>query len=970
MKRYSPKDIESKWQKYWDEQGTYVANLDSNKPKYFGFAMFNYPSGSSIHLGHAKNFTLPDVLVRYKRQRGFEAYSPVGFDSFGLPAENYAIKTGQSPRKTTDEAIASYHMQYRAMGWSMDWSKEIDTSKPDYYKWTQWCFLQLHKDGLAYQKDSAQWWCASCKTVLADEQVFAGKCWRHDGEDDPLVTKKNLRQWFFKITDYADEILEATDDLNWTPWVKVAQKNWIGRSEGTIIDFELSGLGVEGTKLEVFTTACHTLYGVSFMVLAPEHPIVAMYAQHADNTQEIDDYVQHAQRKSDIDREASKIKTGVELQGLFAVNPINGEQIPIWVADYVLMGYGTGAVMGVPAHDDRDFEFAQKYGLPIPQVMMTCEDDSNNPPQDGFEEVVRDTVIVHVRDKSTGKFALLNWHGSLSGITTAIMGGIEEGQSAEEAVLAEIREEAALENVVIVSQARWITGARYCASHKQENRKAVTYAFLAEVDSLADQGQIAESEQKTHTLVWVDKDKVAQMLTPAHQKQVWDTLWNDKALVGSGELINSGKYTELSVLDAKEAITTDLVKAQKAAKRVNYKVRDWLISRQRYWGAPIPIIHCNGCGAVPVPEDQLPVILPEVADYHPSGDGRSPLAKVSEWVNVPCPECGKPAQRETDTMDGYVCSSWYPLRYIDPRNDQQAWDVELANKWMPVDFYNGGDHATAHLLYARFFTRFFYNKGLINNPEPFDRMYFHAKILAPDGTFFSKSKGNGIDPLEVINSGYGADALRTYISFIAPPDVESPWNNDGLPSCYRFLNRVWTLVQEYTEADQQQSESQENSAMLRAIHKAIKKVSDDIDAVKYNTAIAAMMSCVNELYKIKEADKYASKEWQFVLESIVQLVAPFAPHIAEELWRDLGHEDSVHADHWPILDEKYLVEETLKIAVQVNGKVRAEMEIQVNASDEDVNVLAFQQENVKRHLEGREPKKVIYITGKLVSIVV
>lgn len=833
MKRYSPKDIESKWQKYWDEQGTYVANLDSDKPKYFGFAMFNYPSGSSIHLGHAKNFTLPDILVRYKRQRGFEAYSPVGFDSFGLPAENYAIKTGQSPRMTTDEAIASYHTQYRAMGWSMDWSKEIDTSKPDYYKWTQWCFLQLHKDGLAYQKDSAQWWCASCKTVLADEQVFAGKCWRHDGDDDPLVTKKNLRQWFFKITDYADEILEATDDLNWTPWVKVAQKNWIGRKSGIEIIYRIDNIDGEDENIVCFTTRPDTNFGATFVVIAPEHPFAQRIARGEitpkngqSYEKEVKTYTEQAMAKSELDRQKDgRKKTGV-FTGFYVHNGLNNKKLPIWISDFVLAGFGTGAVVGVPGHDIRDFEFAQVFNIPIERVV-------------------------------TGA------NGDTSPIT------------------------------------------------------------LPE--------QVQES---------------------------------------SGTMVNSGFLDGMEIHAATEAMMDHMEAHGMGIKVVNYSVRDWLISRQRYWGAPIPIIHCNNCGVVPVPEDQLPVILPEVADYHPSGDGRSPLAKVSEWVNVPCPDCGKPAQRETDTMDGYVCSSWYPLRYIDPRNDQQAWDVELANKWMPVDFYNGGDHATAHLLYARFFTRFFYKKGLINNPEPFDRMYFHAKILAPDGTFFSKSKGNGIDPLEVINSGYGADALRTYISFIAPPDVESPWNNDGLPSCYRFLNRVWTLVQEYSEADPQQSASNENSTLLRAIHKAIKKVSDDIDAVKYNTAIAAMMSCVNELYKIKEADKYTSNQWQFVLESIVQLIAPFAPHIAEELWRDLGRDDSVHADHWPVLDEQYLVEETLKIAVQVNGKVRAEMEIEANASDEDVKLLALKQENVQRHLEGREPKKVMYITGKLVSIVV
>ena len=825
MKRYSPKDIEPKWQKYWDDNGTYVANLNSDKPKYIGFAMFNYPSGAGIHLGHAKNFTIPDVLMRFKRQQGYESYSPVGFDSFGLPAENYAIKTGQSPRKTTDDALASYRVQYRQMGWSMDWTKEIDTSKEEYYKWTQWCFLQLHKEGLAYQKESLQWWCDQCKTVLADEQVIAGKCWRHDGDDDPVVTKRALNQWFFRITDFADEILEATDNLDWTPWVKTAQRNWIGRSEGTIVNFNLEGLGSEGNHLDVFTTALETIYGVTFMVLAPEHPFVAQFAQHADNASEVDEYVQHAIRKSDIDREKEKVKTGVPIKGLFAVNPANGERIPVWIADYVLMGYGSGAIMAVPGQDERDYEFANKYELPI----------------------------VYTTDR--GEF--VNY-------------GVE--------------------------------------------------------------------------------------IKPDRTKYV---------------MANSAEFNGQNLEEARSNISDKLISQDNAEARVNYKVRDWLISRQRYWGAPIPIIHCDSCGAVPVPEDQLPVKLPVIDNYHPSGDGRSPLANSEEFVNVSCPSCGGKAQRETDTMDGYVCSSWYQMRYLSPMDDTQAWDPELAKKWMPIDFYNGGDHATAHLLYARFFTRFFHKQGLVGDPEPFKQMYFHAKILAPDGTFFSKSKGNGIDPLEVINSGYGADALRTYISFMAPPDVESPWNSDGLPSCYRFINRVWNLVQEYLERDESKTADDSfNRELLTSTHKTIKKVTEDIEAIKYNTAIAAMMECVNELYKIKDKDFYASNDWQFALESLVSMLAPFAPHASEELWHDLGHEDSVNVDHWPELNEEYLVADTIKLAVQVNGKVRAEIEVGVDMDDESIKDEALAQENVIAHLGGQDPKKVIYVKGRLVSVVV
>ncbi len=823
MNRYSPKDIEGKWQKIWEDQGTYVADLDSSKEKYIGFGMFNYPSGAGIHLGHAKNFTIPDVLLRFKRQQGYEAYSPVGFDSFGLPAENYAIKTGTPPRQTTDAAIASYHEQYRRMGWSMDWTKEIDTSKPDYYQWTQWCFLQLHKEKLAYQKESMQWWCDQCKTVLADEQVTAGKCWRHDGEDDPQVTKRSLNQWFFKITDYADEILEATDQLKWTPWVKTAQKNWIGRSEGTIVSFPVEGLGTKDYHLDVFTTAVETIFGATFMVIAPEHPLISTYAQHADNSQEIDEYVQHALRKSDLDREKEKTKTGVEVKGLYAINPANGEKIPVWIADYVLMGYGSGAIMAVPGQDDRDYTFAQKYDLPV------------------------------VYTTSSEEF--------------------------------------------------------------------VNYA----------------------------KDIKPQL---------------DKYIMA-----NSGEFDGINLKEARDKIIDKLVKSGKAEEKVHYKLRDWLISRQRYWGAPIPIIHCDDCGAVGVPEEQLPVVLPEIEDYKPSGDGRSPLAKASDWLNVQCPKCNKPAERETDTMDGYVCSSWYQLRYLSPNDDNQAWDPERAKKWLPIDFYNGGDHATAHLLYARFFTRFFYDKGLTGTPEPFERMYFHAKILAEDGTFFSKSKGNGIDPLEVVDSGYGADALRTYIMFIAPPDVESPWNNDGLPSCYRFLNRIWTLVQEFNESKQDQAQT--SPELEKATHQAIKKVTEDIEAVKYNTAVAAMMEAVNAMYKVKESDGFTDVNgWRFALESMVQLVAPFAPHIASELWEQLGHDDSVHSDHWPKYDDSKLVSDQITIVVQVNGKVRANISVGAGASKDEILEIAKAEENVQKHLGESNIKKEIVVPGRLVNFVV
>lgn len=815
MKRYNPKEIEPKWQKKWAEDKIYQVDFDSDKPKYVGFGMFNYPSGSGIHVGHVRNFTIPDVVTRAKRQQGFESYQPVGWDSFGLPAENYAIKTGVAPQVSIKEAIKKYHEQYRAMGWAMDWSKEIDTTEPEYYKWTQWCFLKLLENNLAYQKESPQWWCDQCKTVLADEQVIAGKCWRHDGADDPEVTKKNLKQWFFKITDYADEMLEATEDLDWTESVKSSQKAWIGKSVGAEVDFAVAGLD---EVIKVFTTRPDTLFGATFMVLAPEHPLVDKIATESQKA-EIEAYQKQTALKSEVQRQqdADKEKTGV-FTGAYAINPINNEKIPIWIADYVLMGYGTGAIMAVPAHDERDNEFAKRFNLPIVRVVQNEADD----------------------------------------------------------------------------------------------------------DECSDQ---------------------------------------------EGIMVNSDTYNGLRSEEAREQMVTNLAKKGVAQEKINFKMRDWLISRQRYWGAPIPVIHCQECGAVPVPEKDLPVELPKIDNYQPTGGNASVLAGVEEWVNVDCPKCGGQGKRETDTMDGYVCSSWYFLRYMDPTNGKKAWDEERAEKWMPVDFYNGGDHATAHLLYARFFNRFFHKLGLVESKEPFKKMVFNGKIKASDGSPFSKSKGNGIDPLEVIEQGYGADAVRLYEMFAAPVELDVLWDMQGIPGAYRFLARVWTLVQEFLASENGEYEDV-NEDIMRAAHKAIKKTSEDIEEHRFNTAIASLMELTNSLYKLKEKSLSQTEQWRFALESLLMLLAPFAPHIAEELWHDLGHKDSIHKNHWPIHDEKYLVSDTMKIVVQVNGKVRATLDLPVDTEQAEIEAKAKENEKVAEYLNGNSIKKVIYIKNKLLNFVI
>jgi len=813
MKRYNPSEIEQKWQDTWERDGTYEIDLsDTTKPKYYGFSMLPGITGAGIHIGHGRTFQFSDIKVRAKRQQGFNAYHPIGWDSFGLPVENYAIKVGKKPREAHDEALVNFKKQLKRLGYSYDWSKEISTADPEYYKWTQWIFNKLFEQGLAYQKESPQWWCETDQTVLANEQVEAGRCWRCGN----LVTKKNLNQWFFKITEYADEMLEATDDLNWTDMVKTMQKNWIGKSQGAEVEFRIDG---KDESITVFTTRPDTLFGATFLVLAPEHPLVKSLTN--DDTKEaVEAYIEQAARQSEIERmNETREKTGV-FSGSYAINPATGEKIPIWIADYVLSGYGTGAIMAVPAHDERDGAFADTFKLPIVEV-------------------------------------------------------IEK------------------------------------PSHDDEARYA-----------------------------------------------------------GEGSLMNSGVFDGMSSSDAREEIVAWLEEQGMGRTKTTYKMRDWLISRQRYWGAPIPIIHCPEHGAVPVPDDQLPVVLPDVDDFKPKGGATSVLATVDEWVNTTCPICDGPAKRETDTLDGYACSSWYFLRYIDPFNTDEAWSPEAAKHWEPVDFYNGADHAVAHLLYSRFWMRFFYKQGWVPDPEPFKRMMYNAYIMAPGGEKMSKSKGNVIDPLEIMDSGYGADSLRVYEMFIAPYDMDAPWDTRGVPGTYRFLNRVWTLAQEYMEGQAVEIDSKGSSEILKVAHATIKKVTDDIEHDKFNTAVSSMMEAVNSYYKLKEEYGIGKSDvWQFAVESLLQVLAPFAPHITEELWHQLGHEQTIHKDTWPEWDDAYLVSETMTIVVQVNGKVRATLELAKDSSKEAVEAAALGNEKVAGLMGDKKPAKVIYVPGRLVSIV-
>ncbi|MGB3945544.1 MAG: leucine--tRNA ligase [Candidatus Saccharimonadales bacterium] len=807
MKRYNPADIEPKWQSIWEEQARYIAPDNDSKPKMYVSGMFPYPSGSGLHSGHAFSYTIVDAIARFYRPHGYNVLNPMGWDTFGLPAENYAIKTGMAPSVVTKQNIANFKNQFKRMGVSVDWSREINTSDPEYYRWTQWIFTQFFNKGLAYQKESMQWWCPVDKTVLANEQVEGGKCWRCGSE----VEKKSMKQWFFKITDYADSLLEEIPNLDWPDKIKTAQTNWIGKSEGAEIDFILAD---ESERIRVFTTRPDTLFGATFLVVAPEHPL-ARSLVNDDTREAVDSYITASLKRSDIERMAeSKEKTGV-FSGSYAINPATGSKIPIWIADYVLGGYGTGAIMAVPAHDERDFAFAEKFKLPIIKVV---------------EAPSRDEQIYH----------------------------------------------------------------------------------------------------------------------------------------GEGTLLSSGEFDGMATSEAREQIVNWLEAQGVGAIKTTYKMRDWLISRQRYWGAPIPIIHCPEHGAVAVPEAELPVKLPNVEDYAPKGDGKSVLASVEDWVHVDCPTCGGPALRETDTMDGYACSSWYLLRYADPKNETAAWDPAIANYWSPVDYYVGGDHAVAHLLYVRFWAHVFKDMGLINHREPVKKLVYHGYVNAEDGRKMSKSLGNVIDPLDIIDQGYGADTLRTYVLFMGPIELDLAWSSQGVGGVHRFLNRVWTLTQEYLASDV--APNNDIAASMEQIrHRTIKKVTNDYRELSFNTATAALMEYVNELYKAKTNG--FTTAWRLQLETLVQLLSPLAPHVSAELWEQLGNDQPLDIAMWPHWDDSQIKTDTITLAVQVNGKLRATLELPADVTKEAAIEAALASENVARHVAETGPKKTIYVPGRLINIV-
>lgn len=825
--RYDFKALQDKWKPRWQAEGLYRTGNDLSRPKYYCLDFFPYPSGSGLSVGHLRNYVPTDVISRMKRMQGFNVLHPMGWDAFGLPAENFALQKGVHPAITTSENVANYKRQLALAETSYDWSKEINSSAPDYYRWTQWFFLLLHERGLAYQAEGYQWFCELCGTVLANEQVENGNCWRHEKP----VGKRKLKQWYFRITQYADRLLADLDTVDWPDHIKLMQRNWIGKSIGSEVNFQAEEPGTGArVDLPIFTTRIDTIFGVTYMVVAPESPLVARLTAPAQKAA-VDAYVDASRAKSEIERTSTdKEKTGVFL-GSYAVNPLSGDRVPIWTADYVLAHYGTGIVMAVPAHDTRDYAFARRYDLPIRVVIMPAS------------------------------------------------GAAPEGEAYTE----------------------------------------------------------------------------------------------------PGTMHASGRFTGLPSPEAIGALNAEIESRGIGKKTINFKFRDWLISRQRYWGAPIPVVHCNGCGAQPVPPEQLPVVLPRMSEFRPSGTGKGPLATVPEFVRTSCPKCSGPAERETDTMDGFACSSWYFLRFPDSTNDRAAFDRETAQYWLPVDLYVGGaEHAVMHLLYARFWTKVMYDAGLVSFQEPFYRLRNQGMVLGSDGQKMSKSKGNVVTPDEVVEK-YGCDTLRAFMLFLGSFESEVAWSDEAITGISRFHYRVWDLITGRRDSEAKPAGSPEALAdamreLERQRNVAIKRVTQEVEGFSFNTAVAALMELSNAMTDTSLlAGVRGSEGWEKAVETLLLLLAPISPFLSEELWEATGRRElsgSVHVQSWPTWEEAALARQTVEYPVQINGKVRDRVNVAADTADDALRAVVLARENVKKHVEGKQIAKFIVVPGRLVSIAV
>src|SRR3989344_5469037 len=910
MVTYNPKKIEKKWQKKWYDSDIFAAKNPSaslrasKKEKFYLLVEFPYPSGEGLHVGHCRSYTALDIIARKKRMQGFNVLYPIGWDAFGLPAENYAIKMGIQPSITAKKNAKNYKKQMKRLGLSFDWSREINTTDPGYYKWTQWIFIKLFENGLAYKEKMAINWCPSCKIGLANEEVISGNCERCGTK----VEKRQKDQWLIKITKYADRLLKDLDLVDYPERVKDQQKNWIGKSEGAEIQFSIINFQL---SINVFTTRPDTLFGCTFLVLAPEHFIVETLQSKIKNWSEVEDYIKEAKNKSDLERqENQKEKTGIELKGIKAVNPADKKEMPIFIADYVMMGYGTGAIMAVPAHDERDFEFAKKYQLPIREVIVPNIIDKRNPPKEGKKFVERKNVHAIVKDVATGKYLALKW--KKFNWTTFPMGGIEEGEDMVSAAKREIKEETGFVNLKLIRVLEGQARAEYFAAHKDENRISYTTAVVFELINYV-QEEIDQKEKDNHNIIWLDESSLNYENMTHAEVDLWRQKINSKnpAYTGAGVLINSEKFNGMDSQSAKR----EIAKFVGGKKSVHYKLRDWIFSRQHYWGEPIPMLFCDTHGWQPVPEKNLPVELPKVKKYQPTDTGESPLASMLKWIKVACPKCGAGAQRETDTMPNWAGSNWYFMRYIDPKNGKKFADEKKLNYWMPVNWYNGGmEHTTLHLLYSRFMYKFLWDIGAVPKQigsEPYKKRTSHGIVLGPGGIKMSKSRGNVINPDDVIKQ-YGADTLRVYEMFMGPFEQMIPWDQKGIVGARRFLEKVYTIA--FSLSLRGAAATKQSGELQGLTNKTIKKAGEDIEAMKFNTAVSSLMILTNHFY---ENQKDVTKE---DIKNLLIILSPFAPHITEELWQVLKFKGLCSQQPWPAYDKKLLTQEKVMLVIQGNGR--------------------------------------------------
>src|SRR3989344_3293170 len=951
MKNYNHIKIEKKWQTIWEKAGIYHADNKSKKPKYYSLIEFPYPSGSGLHVGHIRSNTAMDIISRKRRMEGHNVLYPIGWDAFGLPTENYAIKAGVHPKKVTKDNTDTFRRQLKTLGFSFDWSREINTTDPKYYKWTQWIFLQFWKYGLAYKKRTEINWCPACKIGLANEEVVGGNCERCGGPTE----KREKEQWMLAITKYADRLDKDLDTVDYLEKIKIQQRNWIGKSEGAEIEFKISSR--QDLDMKVFTTRADTLFGATYVVLAPEHSLVGNLKSQIRNWDEVLQYIVANKKKTEIERTAEeKEKTGVELKGIKAINPASGEEIPVWIADYVLVHYGTGAIMAVPGHDERDFEFAKKYNLPIKYVVAPYFYDKENPPRSDKKDAPRKAVKCFVRNPKDNTYLCIEWNKN-QGVDwrTTVSGGVEEDEDIVEAGKREIEEEAGYKNLKFIKYLGVPERVDFYHLPKDENRLAEFHGLLFELEN-EEQNTINKIETAKHIYKWIKEEKVLGFIN--HGAEFFKRILNNDIDVytGKGVLINSNRFNGLDDEKAKKEIT----KFVGGKNKTTYKLRDWVFSRQRYWGEPIPLIHCEKCGFVPVPDKDLPVLLPKVKTYKPRDDGESPLAGIKSFVNTTCPTCGEKAKRETDTMPNWAGSSWYFLRYTDPKNNKEFASKENLKYWTPVNWYNGGmEHTTLHLLYSRFWHKFLYDLKLVSTSEPYAKRTSHGLILAEQGEKMSKSKGNVVNPDALIKT-YGADTLRIYEMFMGPFEESVSWNTENMIGPRRFLERVWKMSYKVIKL----KVIKENKELERLLHQTVKKVAEDIENMRFNTAISAMMIFVNEV----EKNNFQLSTFNF--KTFLQLLSPFAPHIAEELWSMLGEKKSINNSLWPKWDANFIKDNEIKIVIQINGKLRAEIVIQAEEKEEDVKHRVFNNETVLKHTAGKDIKKVIYVKNRLINIVI